>query len=65
MLEHPRAWLSSIEGRYGVLCNAMSEHNTATIEWLKHLGFTIGDVCSGFGKPGEVFRLFYRSPSNV
>lgn len=65
MLEHPRAWLASIESRYSTLCNAVSEHNTATIEWLQRLGFTVGDACPGYGKPGEVFRIFYRRLGDV
>ncbi|WP_427311043.1 hypothetical protein [Cupriavidus sp. H39] len=65
MFEHPRAWLDSIKGRYSMLCNAVSDHNTATVAWLKRLGFIIGNECAGFGKPGEVFRLFFRGLGNV
>jgi len=40
------------------LCNMVHEKNTGSIQWLKWLGFTIGEPIP-HGSDGELFRRFY------
>jgi hypothetical protein len=50
----------AFDKKYPCLFNFVHAENTAAIAWLKHLGFTFGNVIPEYGVAKQPFILFYR-----
>lgn len=55
-----RSWVERINLSYPILTNMVYSKNTSSINWLKHLGFTIGELNPEFGVGKAPFYQFYK-----
>lgn len=53
-------WVAHHCQRYSMLVNMVHAENTSAIQWLKRLGFTIGDLYPDWGVGKAPFYQFYR-----
>ena len=53
-------WVNRINIAYPVLTNMVHAENTTAINWLKRLGFTVGDLYPEFGVGKAPFYQFFK-----
>lgn len=58
-------WVAHHCKRFSVLANMVHAENHTAINWLKRLGFTIGDLHTEYGYGKAPFYQFYRYNNNV
>jgi len=60
LVKDGRVWVSRVQADYPALFNFVHAENTASIAWLRSLGFTIGELVSDYGAARAPFYHFYR-----
>ncbi|MCA8110255.1 hypothetical protein [Burkholderia cepacia] len=60
LVKDGRVWVASIQERYTALFNFVHADNSASIAWLRSLGFTIGELVPDYGVARAPFYHFYR-----
>lgn len=60
LVKDGRKWIDEIQGLYPALFNFVHSENTASIAWLRSLGFTIGELVPDYGVAQAPFYHFYR-----
>lgn len=55
-----RAWVDHISITHPVLTNFVHAGNKSSLRWLKHLGFTIGQLYPEYGVGKAPFYQFYK-----
>lgn len=58
-------WVAHHLQRYQMLTNMVHAENTKAIQWLRRLGFTIGDLHPEWGAGKAPFHQFYMFNPNV